>query len=273
MTESRYGRFVGHRFAVLAPCIFTVGRIACGFFVVIFTFSGALSLPATTRIAAFDYAAIAIGVALICDSLDGKVARLFGSASALGVQLDSLADVVTFGMAPAVLSFYWGVLPVLQRMDAQSGRILSMSGWLACCAFVVCTVFRLARFNLSAQHTEAGPRRFVGLPAPGAAAVIAAEIHFAKRPLNEWGESVIWLALVTVLALLMVSRIRYETSSWIPVRLRSVLLGLPAGVFLMWAVWAHSGPTLLAIAIVFMLSGPFTSAVSALRRYSRAVEE
>lgn len=259
------------RFAVFAPCVFTVGRIACGFFVVVATFNGTLPLRhnVTNGVAGFDFAALAIGVALICDSLDGKVARLLGSASDFGTQLDSLADAVTFGLAPAVLGFYWGVMPVLQGMNARSVQITSAAGLLACCAFVVCTVFRLARFNVSPPHPE-GSRRFTGLPAPGAAAVVAAVVHFAKRPLHGWEETAIWLALILILAILMVSRVGYNASGWIPGRLRSLAWGFPAGIVAIWIAWMYSGPAFLTMALVFALSGPFASVISSFRRYSPA---
>ncbi len=262
MPEYRYRSPMGRAFAVAAPCIFTVGRIACGFFAIIWTFDNA-----------FDNAAMAIGLALICDSLDGRVARWLGSASSLGVQLDSLADVVTFGMAPSVLGFYWGVQPVLHGMDAGSARILAGTGYSACCAFVSCAAFRLARFNITAQHAEGSSHRFTGLPAPGAAAVIAAVIHFAKLPLGEWQQSVVWLASLAVLAFLMVSRIGYSASGWIPAPLRNVSVALPLGVLIGWAVWTHSGPAFLTMALVFLLSGPFGYAVDVLRRQGHTAED
>ena len=260
------------RFAVFAPCVFTVIRISSGFFAVVATFHATTALRAdvATGMAGFDYAAIAIGVALISDSLDGKVARLLGSASDLGTQLDSLADVVAFGMAPAVLGFYWGVLPSVQAMSPRFAQIAGVAGFLACCTFVVCNAFRLARFNVSAPQHE-GSRLFVGLPTPGAAAVIGAAVHFAERPLYGWKETAIWLAIILVLSFLMVSRIGYNAS--IPARLRSPLWMLSAGLLAVWLLWTHSGATILAVALVFALSGPFAGVISSLRRYGHAAED
>jgi len=267
------GGATSSRFAVFAPCVFTVIRIASGFFAVVATFyaSTALRGNVATGMAGFDYAAIAIGVALISDGLDGKVARFLGSASDFGTQLDSLADVVAFGMAPAVLGFYWGVLPSVQGMSPRFAQIGGAAGLLACCTFLVCTVFRLARFNVTAQHEE-GSRGFTGLPTPGAAAVVAAAVYFADRPLNGWREAAIWLAVILILAALMVSRIGYNASGLIAARLQRPAWMIPAGLLAIWALWTHAGATFLTAALLFALSGPFAGAISSLRRGGHTAE-
>ena len=267
------GGAASSRFAVFAPCVFTVIRIASGFFAVVATFyaSTALRGNVATGMAGFDCAAIAIGVALISDGLDGKVARLLGSASDFGTQLDSLADVLAFGMAPAVLAFYWGVLPSVQGMSPRFAQIGGAAGFLACCTFLVCTVFRLARFNVSAQ--QEGSRGFTGLPTPGAAAVVAAVVYFTDRPLNGWRETAIWLAVILILAALMVSRIGYNASGLIPAWLQRPVWMIPAGLLAIWVLWTHPGATFLAAALVFALSGPFAGAISTLRRPGHTAED
>jgi len=230
------------RFAVIAPCIFTAARMASGFLAVIATFERM-----------FDYATIAIAIALICDALDGKIARLLGSASEFGTQLDSLADVLAFGMAPAVLAFYWGV-----RLSAGT---IEIAGLLACCTFVVCAAFRLARFNTTPARAD-GSRRFAGLPTPGAAGVIAAVVHFVARPLSGSRETAVWIVLILLLALLMVSRIPYYASNWIPNRLRKPYWIIPITVAVVALLWTHSGATLLALATVFVLSGPLAATIT-----------
>jgi len=224
--------------------------MASGFFAVIATFSSR-----------FDYAAIAIGVGLVCDGLDGKVARLLGSASDFGTQLDSLADVLAFGMAPAVLAFYWGVGPAFRSMNLHNTQIFEVAGWLACCTFVVCSAFRLARFNVSASAESAG---FEGLPTPGAAAVIAAAA-FAMPPLSGGKEAAIALALIVILSVLMVSRIRYDASGWIAARLRRPLWALPAALAAIAALWVDAGAAVLSAAVLFALSGPVAGAAASLR--------
>lgn len=210
-------------FAVAAPCIFTVIRIS----------SGLYAIGATVQ-ARFDHAAIAIGVALLSDLFDGKVARLLGSASDFGTQLDSLADVVGFGVAPAVLAFYWGVIRT---------PLGDLAGFLTCCAYVSCTVFRLARFNVSAPSPG-----FVGLPTPGAAGVVAAVVFFVKTPLNQWKVTALWLAVLLILSALMVSRFRYALP--LPRWLQRPLLIV--GIVLLWL---YPAATALIAAVLFALSG------------------
>jgi CDP-diacylglycerol--serine O-phosphatidyltransferase len=268
------GGAASSRFAVFAPCVFTVIRIASGFFAVMATFHATTALGGKEPLGAagFDYAAMAIVVALLSDLFDGKVARLLGSASEFGTQLDSLADVLAFGMAPAILGFYWGVLPSLQAMSARDAQIAGAAGFLACCTFVVCTVFRLARFNVSVPHPS-GEKRFTGLPAPGAAAVVAAVVHFAERPLNGSKETALWLALILILAVLMVSRVGYNASGWVPARLQRPLWMLPAAILALWVLWTYPGATFLALALVFALSGPFAGVLSSLRRSGHTAED
>src|SRR5215204_6833888 len=133
----------------LLPSLFTVANLFCGYACVVYA----------TR-ADFDTAALFIGVAMVLDTLDGFFARLTNSSSAFGVQLDSLADVVSFGMAPAILAFTWGLWP-LQRL-----------GWAAGFIYVTAAAMRLARFNIQTL-TAIDKRYFVGMPSPAAAGVIA----------------------------------------------------------------------------------------------------
>src|SRR6266404_3429663 len=214
------------------PSLFTGARVACGYFAVVF------------------------------DSLDGRIARLIGSTSSFGLHFDSMADVVTFGMAPAFLASYWGVTHVPQVVaGTQLAHALRPAGWAVPCAYVVCAAVRLARFNISAVMSESGPRRFVGLPTPGGAAVIASIVHFAKRPVDDWRYGLAWLVLVAVLGLLMISRVRYETPA-LPVYMRRPLVSWTLGALLVWALWAHSEQVLLILALTYAVSGPLARVVS-----------
>ena len=149
--EDRPHRF--RRGVYLLPSLFTVANLFCGYACVVYA----------TR-ADFDTAALFIGVAMVLDTLDGLIARLTNSTSAFGVQLDSLADVVSFGMAPAILAFTWGLWP-LKRL-----------GWAAGFIYVTAAAMRLARFNIQTT-TAADKRHFVGLPSPAAGAVIASTVY------------------------------------------------------------------------------------------------
>jgi CDP-diacylglycerol--serine O-phosphatidyltransferase len=183
--EDRPHRF--RRGVYLLPSLFTVANLFCGYACVVYA----------TR-ADFDTAALFIGVAMVLDTLDGMIARLTNTTSAFGVQLDSLADVVSFGMAPAILAFTWGLWP-LKRL-----------GWAAGFIYVTAAAMRLARFNIQTT-TAADKRHFVGLPSPAAGAVIASTIYMWPDGLQEWREALPALAMVLVPAFLMVSTIRFRS--------------------------------------------------------------
>lgn len=174
----------------LLPSLFTVANLFCGYACVVYS----------TR-ADFDTAALFIGVAMVLDTLDGYFARLTNSSSAFGVELDSLADVVSFGLAPAILAFTWGLWP-LQRL-----------GWAAGFLFVAAAAMRLARFNVqSATSSAASDKRyFVGMPSPAAASVIAATVFWYPSGLHTREAALPALAMVLVPAFLMVSTFRFRS--------------------------------------------------------------
>jgi CDP-diacylglycerol--serine O-phosphatidyltransferase len=186
----------------LLPSLFTVANLFCGYACVVYA----------TR-AEFDTAALFIGIAMVLDTLDGLIARLTNSSSAFGVQLDSLADVVSFGLAPAILAFTWGLWP-LKRL-----------GWAAGFIYVTAAAMRLARFNI--QTTAVTDKRyFVGLPSPAAAAVIASTVYMFKDGLLEPGPALPALAMVLIPALLMVSTIRFRSVKAIDMGWRRSYLAL-----------------------------------------------
>jgi CDP-diacylglycerol--serine O-phosphatidyltransferase len=154
----------------------------------------------------FHTAALFIGVAIVLDMLDGRMARMTGTTSAFGLEFDSLADVVSFGVAPAVLSFSWGLQPL--------GRI----GWAAGFLFVAAAAVRLARFNI--QSAAQDKRYFVGMPSPPAAGVPAATVFAFPEGLTGPWEAAAVLAMVIVPALLMVSTIRFRSFKTIDLQSR-----------------------------------------------------
>ncbi len=169
----------------ILPNLFTTGNLFCGFWAIISVFQEK-----------FYYAAVAILLAAVFDILDGKVARLSGATSKFGVQYDSLADLISFGVAPAVLAFSWALRPY--------GRF----GWLAAFLFVVCGALRLARFNVQSSSGEV--KYFKGLPIPAAATMIALTILLYLRLIETgWVKDIVILVMIYVLAFLMVSSIRY----------------------------------------------------------------
>lgn len=218
----------------LLPNLFTTAGLFAGFFAVIATLRADYSL-----------AAAMVLVAQCCDALDGRVARLTRTGSSFGVQYDSLADLIAFGVAPAILVYAW----------ALEG--LGRWGWLAASFYVTCGALRLARFNVQASSVER--QHFVGLPIPAAAAVIATTIllHYDFRgeaaPHRPW----LMLGLMFVLAALMVSEVRYLSFKDVQLHRRHplpVLLGLIVlGAVTVGAPW----PMLFAMAVCYAVSGPF----------------
>jgi CDP-diacylglycerol--serine O-phosphatidyltransferase len=170
----------------LIPSLFTTGNLICGFFSIISTFNGE-----------YFQASIFIIFANLLDGLDGLVARLTRTTSQFGVELDSLADLVSFGVAPAVLVYYWALVP------------WSTWGWLAACLYVVCGALRLARFNVQIKNVE--KIHFVGLPIPAAAEMIVATVllYYSLGGEGAANKEVILLLVIYLLAGLMVSNFHY----------------------------------------------------------------
>jgi CDP-diacylglycerol--serine O-phosphatidyltransferase len=166
--------------------MFTIGNLFCGYACIVYAMRGE-----------FATAAPFIGFAMVLDMLDGRIARMTGTASDFGIELDSLADVVSFGMAPAILSFAWGLQPL--------GRL----GWAVGFLFVAAAALRLARFNIQAGSQD--KRYFVGMPSPAAAAVPAATVFAYPWGFQTFTESLAVIPMVIVPALLMVSTIRFRS--------------------------------------------------------------
>ena len=230
----------------LLPTLFTTGNLFCGF----------TSLVQSSQ-QAFWAAAVLVIVAGVLDGLDGRIARMTGASSEFGVQFDSLADIVSFGIAPAFLVHQWGLTALGRR------------GWLIAFLFVACAAMRLARFNIQRQVVD--KRYFVGLSSPAAAAVLTCTAFaFPERP-AELGVSMVVAGMVIAAALLMVSRIRYRSFKDIdlkrPRSYLSVLLMAAAGVVIGLADPPYA---LLALALAYALSGPLAYVWGLLQRGRRA---
>ncbi len=258
----------------LLPSLFTVGTLVCGYYAVLQTLRGAgLIGTHLDPHLAFDNAARAIGWAILFDGLDGRIARLTNSTSEFGREFDSLADVITFGVAPALLAYAWGVRALNGAVDPQLLHRLLQVGWVITFGYVICGAARLARFNIDAGKPSADRRYFVGLPIPGAAGVIAATVHLIKDPLQVWYFSVVWLVVLGALAFLMVSRVRYPSFKSIDLRRRRpyaiiILIGL-----IVYGIWAFSEQVLMILATVFALSGPVARLISRIHPRPPAPEE
>jgi CDP-diacylglycerol--serine O-phosphatidyltransferase len=208
-----------------------MGNLLLGFLAVIRGLSGA-----------FQHAALAIFVAVILDALDGKIARLTRTESDFGREFDSLADVSTFGFAPAVLAYIWGL--------EELGRL----GWLVPAFYLICAATRLARFNVQTRVVDS--RYFVGLPAPAAAGGVASFLFFA--PDAEWRT---WAALACViivglLGVLMISTFRYASFKQVDLRRRwSYRVAVPLAAMLLLVIY-HPPAFFISVALIYTVSGP-----------------
>ncbi len=231
-------RRLGRSIFVL-PSLFTVGNIFCGYYAILATMNSN-----------FNQASYAIGIAILLDMLDGRIARLTNSSTAFGLQLDSLADVISFGIAPSVLALVWG-------LSAADHRL----AWTAAFTFTICGAMRLARFNVQAGNLK----HFVGLPIPAGGGAIAAIVHFLGSPIATPLGSNLMAAGVFFLAFLMVSTIRYSSLKNLTLGKKSHLTILIIALLVALIVY-FSKPTLLAIALAYSFSGPIARICSFLRR-------
>jgi len=240
----------------ILPSLFTSANIAAGFYAILQTVHAA-----TGESWHMDFAAKAIGFAVLFDGLDGRIARMTRTASDFGRELDSLADVITFGVAPALLAWMWGfhLLPDTIAPDLRL-KIRDL-GSIACFAFLIAGASRLARFNIAKNPQPSNPGRpgkkyFVGMPIPAGAGVIAAVVHYsAGDPLTSWATAVSWLLMVVVVGYLMVSTWRFYSFKDIDFRsrhpFRLIVIIAVAGA----SIWFFSRPALFVIAILYMSSG------------------
>lgn len=204
------------------PTAFTAANVASGFLAVLWSVRGfhiAFSDPVAAS-GYFNYAAVAIGLAILFDTLDGRVARMTKTATEIGVQFDSLADVLTFGIAPTALIFSWGFAPAFSENSSEYGF-----GVFLLFMYIMCGAFRLARFNIQSTRPrvliEGTPKldkkNFVGLPIPPAAGLMASIVHYSPMPLSSHGDglaqfyAMLMMVLVAVLGVLMVSTLRYTS--------------------------------------------------------------
>ena len=242
----------------IIPSLFTTANMALGYY-------GMLEImhATVTSFWHLDNAAKAIGFAVLFDGLDGRIARMTGTSSDFGRELDSLADVITFGVAPAWLAWAWGfhLMPTVLLTDWHIK--LTQLGAIASFLFLVAGASRLARFNITTNPQPSNPGRpgkkyFVGMPIPAGAGVIAAVVHFAKgEPLVSWYTALTWIAMVTTVGYLMVSTWRFYSFKDIDFRSRHPFRLIVLLAVLIYGVSQFSGPVLFAIALLYMASGVF----------------
>ena len=225
----------------LLPSMFTMANMFCGYACIVYSMRGE-----------FATAAPFIGLAIVLDMLDGRIARLTGSTSQFGVEFDSMADIISFGVAPAIMSFAWALQPL--------GRL----GWAAGFIFVAAAAVRLARFNI--QSGAQDKRYFVGMPSPAAASVPAASVFAYPWGFQTYAEALPVLAIIIVPALLMVSTIRYRSFKNIDLQSRRsypVLVLFAVGLALLAS---HPELVLLVMAYTYLASPFFEMGWQKLRR-------
>jgi len=244
----------------ILPSLFTTANMAAGFYAIL-----EIVHASATNFWHLDNAAKAIGFAVLFDGLDGRVARMTGTSSEFGKELDSLADVITFGVAPAMLAWTWGfhLMPPVALSEWEWNIKLTQLGAIAAFLFLIAGASRLARFNITSNPQPSNPGRpgkkyFVGMPIPAGAGVIAAVVHFESGiPLDSWYKAMTWLAMVAAVGYLMVSTWRFYSFKDIDFRSRHtfrliVLLGA-----LFAGIWFFSKPVLFGVALLYTFSGVF----------------
>jgi CDP-diacylglycerol--serine O-phosphatidyltransferase len=230
------------------PCMLTCTSLFSGFYSIVASINGH-----------FYAAAVAILIAAIFDGLDGRVARMTGSTSRFGMELDSLCDLVSFGVAPALLAYLWALTPY--------GRY----GWLAAFLFVATTALRLARFNSmalagegkTADTEEKGSHDFIGLPCPAAAGMIATTVMFCRfLGAEETVKHISLLLLVYILSYLMVSTHPYQSFKQINLSREKKFQAIVGMVLLLILLATEPPVTLFIVSLIYILSGPVMASVS-----------
>jgi CDP-diacylglycerol--serine O-phosphatidyltransferase len=230
----------------LLPSLLTLGNLFCGYACIVYTMRG-------------EYATAApfIGIAFILDGLDGRIARMTGVEGPFGLQFDSLADMISFGLAPAILAYSWGLTPF--------GRW----GWAAGFIFVTAAAMRLARFTI--QASSADKRYFVGMPSPAAASVVAATIFAYPTGLRETSGAAPVMALVLVPAFLMVSTIRFRSFKSLDLQAPRSYTVLFVLALVIAAIFAQPAGALAILAYAYLASAFVELAINRLRRRTSEV--
>jgi CDP-diacylglycerol--serine O-phosphatidyltransferase len=244
----------------ILPSLFTTANVAFGYYAIL-----EVMHASAIDFWHLDNAAKAIGFAVLFDGLDGRIARMTGTSSDFGRELDSLADVITFGVAPAMLAWTWGfhLMPPVFLSQGQWQIKLTQLGAIASFLFLIAGASRLARFNITSNPQPSNPGRpgkkyFVGMPIPAGAGVIAAVVHFtAGEPLAAAYTALAWSAMVTTVGYLMVSTWRFYSFKDIDFRSRHPFRLVVVLAALFGLIFFFSRRVLFALALLYMVSGVF----------------
>jgi CDP-diacylglycerol--serine O-phosphatidyltransferase len=244
----------------ILPSLFTTANVAFGYYAIL-----EVMHASAIDFWHLDNAAKAIGFAVLFDGLDGRIARMTGTSSDFGRELDSLADVITFGVAPAMLAWTWGfhLMPPVFLSQGQWHIKLTQLGAIASFLFLIAGASRLARFNIASNPQPSNPGRpgkkyFVGMPIPAGAGVIAAVVHFtAGEPLAAAYTALAWSVMVTTVGYLMVSTWRFYSFKDIDFRSRHPFRLVVVLAALFGLIFFFSRRVLFGLALLYMVSGVF----------------
>jgi len=265
------GRLRPRRGMYLLPSLFTAGNIAAGYFSITQTIE-AMGGNAQMHL---DWAAIAILFAIPFDALDGRIARMTNTTSEFGKELDSLADVIAFGVAPSLLAFVWGFHFLPESMNPELHQHLLQAGVFISFVFLLCGASRLARFNISHDPQPRNPGRpgrkyFVGMPIPAAAGFLAATIHLCYGiPVYSWWIAISWLCLVALSGFLMVSTWRFWSGKEINFTRRHPFQLLVLVAIVAYILIRFSQVALFTLALIYMFSGIWARAAYSWSRRRR----
>jgi len=257
----------------LLPSLFTVGNIAAGFFSIIQTIA-AISGPGDAH-THLDWAAIAIIFAIPFDALDGRIARMTNTCSDFGKELDSLADAITFGVAPSLLALIWGFHFLPESIAPALRENLVHGGAFICFLYLIGGVSRLARFNISHDAQPRNPGRpgrkyFVGMPIPAAAGMLAATVHLCYGyPVEAWWVAILWIAMVGTSGFLMVSTWRFWSGKELSLSRRHPRQVLILIAFVLFVILRFSQVVLFTWALAYMFSGIWARAAYSWSRRRR----
>jgi CDP-diacylglycerol---serine O-phosphatidyltransferase len=256
----------------ILPSLFTAGSIGAGYFAITQTID---SINATAGAHNLDLAAIAICFAIPFDALDGRIARMTNTASEFGKELDSLADAITFGVAPSLLAWVWGFHSLPVTISPELHRPILQIGSFVCFLFLLCGVSRLARFNINHDAQPRNPGRldrkyFVGMPIPAAAGMIGATVHVCSGyPIPNWWLALLWMGLVGLLGFLMVSTWRFWSGKEINFSRTQPFQLLLLLAIVVFVLFRFSGGVLFFLALAYMFSGIWARAAYSWSRRRR----
>ena len=257
----------------LLPSLFTAGNIALGYFSITETIKAISGVGNTAM--HLDWAAIAIIIAIPMDSLDGRIARLTNTCSDFGKELDSLADAISFGIAPSLLALIWGFHFLPDSINAQLLQHLHQAGAFICFLFLLGGVSRLARFNISHNPQPRNPGRadrkyFVGMPIPAAAGLVATTVHICYGyPVLAWWVAIIWIAVVGLGGFLMVSTWRFWSGKEINFSRRHPFQLLFVLAVVLYILIRFSNVMLFSMAVIYTFSGIWARAAYSWSRRRR----